>query len=180
MAIPSWSTCRIYGTWTDAGGTRLAGRAVTSISARVTNVYDDLIIPAGSYPPGCVDLNVVDPTKAALDFQAPATDDPDIPEDGWQIKIVVSFSNHQIKDETYILSTVPSNGVIDLRTIVPVTSTPISFGTAGFKVGIPGGVPLLNSDMQLVDAMGNTIATAPDTGTGTATFPDAIFSSLLA
>ena len=52
MAIPSWSTCRIYGTWTDAEGTRLAGRAVTSISARVTNIYDDLIIPAGSYPPG--------------------------------------------------------------------------------------------------------------------------------
>lgn len=31
MAIPSWSTRRIYGTWTDAEGTRLAGRAVASI-----------------------------------------------------------------------------------------------------------------------------------------------------
>lgn len=182
MAIASWSTCRIYGTWTDAEGNRLPGKASTSLSARVTNISDDLIIPAGSYQPGCVDLNTVNPSVPSLDFQAPATDDPDIPESGWQIKVVVSFANHTIKDEVYILNSVPSNGVVDLRTIVPATSNPVSFGSAGFKVGVAGGVPLLNSEMQLVDAYGNpigsTTTTAPD-GTTVATYPEDTYSSLM-
>ena len=159
MAIPSWSNCRVYGTWTDVEGNRLPGTVTAAISARVTNKADDLIIPAGRYDRGCVDLNTTDPTRPALDFPAPATDDPDIPETGWALQVVVTFSNRSIKSETYILKDLPSDGAVDLRTIIPSSAGAINFGAAGFKVGIPGGVPLLDSEMRLVDAAGNIITT---------------------
>ena len=159
MAIPSWSNCRVYGTWTDAEGNRLPGTVTAAISARVTNKKDDLIIPAGRYDRGCVDLNTTDPTRPALDFPAPATDDPDIPETGWALQVVVTFANKSIKSETYILKDLPSEGTVDLRTIIPSSAGAINFGAAGFKVGIPGGVPLLDSEMRLVDAAGNIITT---------------------
>ena len=159
MAIPSWSSCRVYGTWTDVEGNRLPGTVTAAISARVTNKADDLIIPAGRYDRGCVDLNTTDPTRPALDFPAPATDDPDIPETGWALQVVVTFANKSIKSETYVLKDLPSDGTVDLRTIIPSSAGAINFGAAGFKVGIPGGVPLLDSEMRLVDAGGNIITT---------------------
>lgn len=154
MAIESWSKCRVHGTWA-AEGNRLPGSVVTTISARVTNTADDIIIPAGKYVPGCVKLGT-SADAPSLDFPCPATDDPDIPETGWGVTIVVSFENAGIKSETYVLDEIPSGGVIDLRTVIPTTvASPL--GAASLKLGQPGGVALLDADGAVVDANGTPV-----------------------
>lgn len=161
MAIESWSKCRVYGTWTDAEGNRLPGSVATTISARVTNTADDIIIPAGRYQPGCSKLDT-SASAPSLDFQCPATDDPDIPETGWGVTIVVVFDGAGIKPETYVLDTIPSGGVIDLRTVIP-TMVAKPLGEASLKIGQPGGVAMLNADGAVVDATGTPVSV----GTGT-------------
>ena len=158
MATESWSKCRVHGTWMDAEGNRLPGSVVTTISARVTNTVENAIIPAGKYMPGCVKLGI-SASAPSLDFQCPATDDPDIPEVGWGMTVIVTFDDPRIKSETYVLDTIPSGGVIDLRTIIPTTvASPL--GAASLKVGRPGGVALLNADGVVVNADGTPIASS--------------------
>ena len=47
MAIPSWSSCRVYGTWTDVEGNRLPGTVTAAISARGTNNNHVLVLIDG-------------------------------------------------------------------------------------------------------------------------------------
>jgi len=172
MAIPSWSLVRVYGTWTDYTGARLAGTYAVSISSRLTTTAtDDLIIPAGPYADGALSTTVGQPS---LSIMVPATDDPDIQQTGWYVTVTVRFAGGQAS-ETFVVP-VPianrptadggNNLGVNLRTI-PL-SQQITPQVALYGVGVAGGLALLSPDgVAVLDANGD-----PITGGGASSWAD--------
>lgn len=161
MAIDSWSLVRVYGTWVTHAGVKLAGKYKVTISARLTNSADDLIIPAGIFAQG--DLVVAEGVPS-LSLMVPATDDPDIQQDGWLVTVEVSFSDAQLT-ERYVIEVpladrpIPDGGTgagVNLRTIALSTQMPPQ--AAMYGVGRPLGLALLSEDgLAVLDADGNPI-----------------------
>ena len=161
MAIDSWSLVRVFGTWVNHGGTKLAGKYKVTIPARLTNSADDLIIPAGIFAQG--DLVVAEGVPS-LSLMVPATDDPDIQQDGWLVIVEVSFSGAQAA-ERYIIEVPiadrpsPDGGTgagVNLRTIMLTAQQPPQIAMYG--VGRRLGLALLSEDgLAVLDADGNPI-----------------------
>ena len=162
MAIDSWSLVRVFGTWVNHGGTKLAGKYKVTIPARLTNSADDLIIPAGVFAQG--DLVVAEGVPS-LSLMVPATDDPDIQQDGWLVTVEVSFSGAQAA-ERYIIEVPiadrpsPDGGTgagVNLRTIMLTAQQPSQIAMYG--VGVAGGLATLSGDgLAVLDAEGNPIS----------------------
>lgn len=153
MAIASWQLVRVYGTWTDANGAALAGTYTISVTRRLTNATDDLIIPAGVFKSGALSTG----GSVSLDVMTPATDDVDIEQTGWPIQVDIRFTDTARVPESYLI-TVPyanrpvvdgGNGFgVNLRTVALATEVAPVIATYG--VGIPGGLARLSIDGQSV------------------------------
>ena len=165
MAIDSWAKARVYGTWTDADGNRIEGRVEASISARLTSTVADVIVVPGKYAGATAPLNVVDLEAPAYEAMIPATDDSEIPQTGWAVFLKVSLDGGIV--ENYTLRDIPSGGSINLRDVLPDSGTRnVVTGVTALKLGIPGGVAMLNSDGYVTDAFGNAITSGGNTGGG--------------
>lgn len=151
--VPSWNTVRIYGTWRNLDGTLKAGSYKVTFPQRVTNATDDVIVPAGTFAAG--QLSTAPDAAPSLDFQCPATDDPDNTPNGWQVTITVSFSEVGVKSETYVID-VPlaaaQNG-INLRTVTPIDSLP--------PAPSPQPIPLALDGLAFVNHGENAVASRP-------------------
>ncbi|MCR6706537.1 MAG: hypothetical protein NVV66_18240 [Cellulomonas sp.] len=97
---PSWSTTRVYASWRKLDGTPRAGTYKITIPARVVNVADDVIIPAGVFAQG--PLITVDGVPS-LDVDVPSNNDPDNSPAGWKVTVEVAFTD--AKAETYVIDT---------------------------------------------------------------------------
>ena len=159
--IDSWAKCRVTGTWADAGGNKLVGTTKAFLTHRLVVDPDGVMVPAGNYAPGSVELVHVDDTVPSLDFMAPATDDPGVqatPEGGeWALVLTVTFEDVKRESETFYLDTLPSGGVVDLSDLslseyrggivrVPVVGPPGPPGT-----GTPGTGTLEPSTIEVID-----------------------------
>ena len=110
---------RVSADFTDADGRRLAGSYSTRIDSRLTSTEgDDTIIPAGIVPSACGHLST-DDRRRSLDIKVPATDDPEIREDGWRVIITVVFCGRR-GSETYVLEDIPAGSEINLADVVPI------------------------------------------------------------
>ena len=110
---------RVSADFTDADGRRLAGSYSTRIDSRLTSTEgDDTIIPAGIVPSACGHLST-DDRRRSLDIRVPATDDPEIREDGWRVIITVVFCERR-GSETYVLEDIPAGSEINLADVVPI------------------------------------------------------------
>lgn len=110
---------RVSADFTDADGRRLAGSYSTRIDSRLTSAEgDDTIIPAGIVPSACGHLST-DDRRRSLDIRVPATDDPEIREDGWRVIITVVFCERR-GSETYVLEDIPAGSEINLADVVPI------------------------------------------------------------
>ena len=111
---------RVSADFTDADGRRLAGRYFTRIDSRLTSTAGDgTVIPAGLVPSARGHLST-DESRRSLDIRVPATDDPEIREDGWRVSITVVFCDRRAS-EVYTLEVIPAGGEIDLADVVPAT-----------------------------------------------------------
>lgn len=156
----SWNLVRVYGTWRGMDGVLKAGTYKVTIPARITNVTDDAIIPAGQYASGALQTTVGG--SPSLDVLVPATDDPDNAETGWKITITVSFPD--AASEAYVIDVpvaarpTPDGGSgigVNLRTCAMPTVIPQQ--VALYKVGVPGGLAQLDSVGQVIDSDGNPV-----------------------
>jgi hypothetical protein len=158
--VPSFNTKRIYGTWVRQGGTEMRpGTYKVTVPVRITNATDDVIIPAGAFVTGS--LNVT-PGLPSLDILGPCTNDPDnFPSDGWQLQIEIIFAD--APGEKYLLDVDIDGPEINLRSVVLVqylpTPQPVLFR------GVAGGVAALDADGDVVDADGVKVVGGPG-GTG--------------
>lgn len=162
MAIDSWSLVRVYGTWVTHAGLKLAGKYKVTISARLTNGADDLIIPAGIFAQG--DL-VVAEGMPSLSIMCPSTDDPDIQQTGWKLTVEVTFTGGQTPERYQIEVPIAARPIADggtgaginLRTIA--LAPQIAPQIAMYGVGVPGGLARLDSQdgSTVLDAAGNPI-----------------------
>lgn len=153
---PSWNTVRIHGTWVNQNGSRKAGAYTVTVPVRVINATNDLIVPAGKYAAGNLNTSASAPS---LDFQAPATDDPDNSPTGFKISIQVTFTDGSPK-ELYVLD-VPvaltgDDDGIDLADVILVDTLPDLAANVLIR-GIPGGVAALDAEGFVVDADGNQL-----------------------
>lgn len=146
---PSWNTTRVYGTWHHMDGTMRPGRYKVTLPVRVTNVTDDVIIPAGVFAQG--DLNIT-PGLPSLDIQVPCNDDPDNSPNGWQPTIEVTFND--APGEKYVIDT-PIGQSVNLRTVVLAASIPAP-QTVLIR-GVPGGLAELDADGDVIDADGQKV-----------------------
>lgn len=166
----SWNLVRVYGTWRGMDGTLKAGTYKVTIPARITNVTDDAIIPAGTFATGALQTTVSG--SPSLDLLVPATDDPDNAETGWKVTVTVNFTD--AAGESYVID-VPvasrptvdgGNGLgVNLRTCAMPSAIPQQ--VALYKVGVPGGLAQLDSIGQVIDSDGN-----PVTGGGVTDWAD--------
>lgn len=163
----SWNLVRVFGTWRGMDGALKAGTYKVSIPARITNVTDDAIIPAGQYASGA--LQVAVSGSPSLDLLVPATDDPDNAETGWKVTVDVTFPDATA--ERYVIDVpvanrpIPDGGNgngVNLRTCAMPTTIPQQ--VALYKVGVPGGLAQLDGSGQVIDANGD-----PVTGGGLST-----------
>lgn len=153
---PSWNLVRVYGTWKNMNGSMKVGTYKVTIPARITNSTDDAIIPAGLFLQG--DLNTTS-GQPSLSVMVPATDDPDIVESNWKVNVEVTFTDATA--ERYVID-VPyanrptadggDNSGVNLRTIA--ISTGFLAQLANYKLGLAGGLALLDADGDVVDADG--------------------------
>jgi hypothetical protein len=147
---PSWASCRVYGTWHSPIGDMLTGTYKVSLPVRVTNAPDDVIVPAGVFASGS--LAVVDGSPS-LDIMVPANDDPDNFPSGFQLQVLITFTGSKTT-ELYVIDT-PSDGEVNLRTIVLVQSLP---APVPYMVkGVPGGLAELDADGDVIDADGEKV-----------------------
>jgi len=146
---PSWNTGRVYGTWNRLDGTMRAGKWKLTIPVRVTNATDDVIIPAGVFAEG--DLNVT-PGVPSLDLAVPSNSDPDNSPNGWQPVLEVTFLD--AAGEKYVID-VPVGGEVNLRTVVLAASIPVPQNV--LIRGVPGGLAELDADGDVVDAAGDKV-----------------------
>ena len=107
MVINSWAKCRIVGTWADAEGYKLVGVTRAFLTRRLVVDPDNVMVPAGNYAPGSVELVHEDDSKPSLDFMAPATDDPNVratPEGAeWALVLTVAFEGEKRESETFYI-----------------------------------------------------------------------------
>ena len=174
MPIPSWSLVRVFGTWVDHLGVRLAGKYKISVPTRLTNATDDLMIPAGGFASG--DLSIAE-GMPSLSIMCPSTDDPDIQQTGWKLTVEVTFTGGQTPERYQIEVPIAARPIADggtgaginLRTIA--LAPQIAPQIAMYGVGVPGGLARLDSQdgSTVLDAAGNPITGG---GGGTALTPD--------
>ena len=161
-AIPIWDAVPVTGRWYNQDGTLKPGSYEVTIPVRLTSATGTkAIIPAGQFASGTLNTDSGSPS---LSLSVPATDDPDIRETGWKVVVKVTFASGT---ETYNLD-VPiaaaGTGGIDLHDYVPVAGPPPVLA-ASVKLGLPGGVALLDTNGDVIDSTGTPIsAAAPDTG----------------
>lgn len=115
---PSWDLVRVYGTWNNQNGTRKAGSYRVMIPQRVVDATDDVIIPAGKFLDGTLNVTA---GLISLDVLVPAVDDADISPRNFPIVILVQFNDPLTKDETFNIRPTIAGGPINLRKIVPGT-----------------------------------------------------------
>jgi hypothetical protein len=167
---PSWNTVRVYGTWRNLDGTLKDGTFKVTIPARVTSSTDDDIVPAGTFLQGT--LQTSNTSNPSVDILVPATDDPDIQTTGWNVQIVVTFTDGSAT-ENYAIEVPYANrpvvdggdgAGVDLRNIALATSLPQS--NPLYKVGVAGGLAQLDANGDVVDAAGNPVTGAVDSVNG--------------
>jgi hypothetical protein len=173
---PSWNTVRVFGTWRNLDGSLKAGTYKVELPARVTSSTDDDIIPAGTFTTG----NLTTSSAPSLSVLVPATDDPDIEQTGWQVKITVSFTDNSAP-EVYTID-VPyanrptadggNNQGVDLRQVALSGSVPQT--VALYKVGVPGGLARLNDDGNVIDSDGEEVTGAGSASTILAAMPGVV------
>ncbi|WP_052590799.1 hypothetical protein [Luteipulveratus mongoliensis] len=144
---PSWGTCQAHGTWRSQSGDLLAGTYYVTVPVRITNAIDDVIVPAGQFATGTLNVTAGDPS---LDLALPANDDPDNSPLGWQITVKVVFVG-SVATETYVIDT-PLGGSVNLREVVlPQTLPPPA---PVLLKGEPGGIAELDADGDVLNAAG--------------------------
>lgn len=161
MSIASWDLVRVYGTWKNLDGTYKQGSYRVTVP-RVTSPTDDVIIPGGEIAWG--DLSLSTPS---LDVMLPSTDDPDIYESNWKVRIDITFL--QGEDETYVIDIPMANRPasdggndqgVNLRDFALPTGYTGGLGT--LPLGEASGIALLDADGDVVNASGGKVtATAP-------------------
>ena len=158
--VPSWDLVRVYGTWRSQGGALKSGTYKVTVPARITNIANDAIIPAGLFASGS--LQVAVDGNPSLDVLVPATDDPDNEQTGWKLVIEVTFPDATA--EAYVIdipvANRPSgsggNGLgVNLRQVALTDQLPQQ--VAMYKVGVANGVARLNSNGDVVNAAGTPI-----------------------
>lgn len=155
--VPSWNTKRVFATWLKQAGLEMrAGTYKVTVPVRVTNATDDVIIPAGTYASGS--LNVTSGTPS-LDVQIPCTNDPDNSPNGWQVQIDITFTD--AAGEKYLLDVPIVGGDINLRTVVLTASIPAPVPV--LIRGVAGGIAELDADGDVTDAAGAKVL--PSSGT---------------
>jgi len=160
FAVESWNLVRLFGTWVDGQGAKKRGTYTVTIPVRITNATDDSIIPAGIFAQG--DLNLDDGVPS-LEVMVPATDDPDILETGWYVQVKLTFLGSP--PETYYVAAPVANAPapdgddsgVNLRELPMLGEAPGY--QAPYKPGVPGGLALLDSDGDVIDAAGNKVGT---------------------
>ena len=166
MVINSWAKCRIVGTWADAEGYKLAGVTKAFLTHRLVVDPDNVMVPAGNYAPGSMELVHEDDSKPSLDFMAPATDDPAVqatPEGGeWALVLTVTFEDGKRESETFYIDQLPADGFVDLSDLplseyrggvvrVPVVGIEGPYG--GTEVTDPQVASYLASDTETRQAL---------------------------
>ena len=149
VVVPSWDMGQVIGTWRKLDGTLRPGKYKVTYP-RVTNVTDDAIIPAGVFAEG--DLNV-QPGARSLDLSLPATDDPDNAEAAFIVTVAVSFDD--AADETYNVA-IPVGVTVNLREVIPAVSA-IPLQQPHLKMGVPGGLAVLDAQGRVLDGDGDPI-----------------------
>lgn len=158
---PSWGTCRIIGNWGSADHQSLREGSYEIRYSRVVNTTQKLVYPASVYASGALNTNPGTPFPSgasdqiqspSLDILIPATDDPDNVETP-VVQVVVSFPDAET--ETYTISA-PSGGTVYLKDFVPVT-TSSTINVSSLKLGLAGGVAMLNNAGEVIDANGDPV-----------------------
>lgn len=151
---PSWNTVRIYGTWKNVDGSPKPGSYHVTFPVRV--VVDGTVIPTTRFS-GTLNTSG---SGASLDFNCPATDDPDVTPNGWQVTVTVVF-NDGSAPETYTLDVpLASAGTgINLADVVLPQTLPATQSL--IYRGVPGGLAEYDSDGDLIDAAGNKVTATP-------------------
>lgn len=162
---PAWNLVTVQSTWHNQDGSKKAGAYTVTIPERIVSVTDDVIIPAGQFTSG--ELNVS--TGPSLSVQVPAMDDPDILPRGKDLVIEVTFTDGS-PSETFKVSPTLAGGTLNLRT-VPLPSNGSAPSNLAY-IGVPGGVAKLDADGDVVDADGVKVissSTPPANATSTVT-----------
>ena len=153
----------LQASWWDHDSLR-SGSATVIIPTRITNNEDVTIYPAGTYWSGPLSTTV---DGASLDVDVPATDDPEMAQTDWYLRVVVRFPN--ARSETYDIEVPYANRSVDdggngdginLRDYTLPTQLPAS--DPSYAVGVAGGLAQLNAAGQVIDAAGNVITGGED------------------
>ena len=154
---PSWNLVRVFGTWRNLDGSPKKGVYKVSIPVKITNATDNSTIPAGTFSTGILSQDAGNPS---LDIMVPSTDDPDVQQTGWRVTVEVTFADKS-KTERYNIEVpiadrpVADGGTglgVNLRGFVAPELIPIK--DVHLKVGVPGGIALLDSDGNALNADG--------------------------
>jgi hypothetical protein len=129
---------RIVGTW-ESGGARVAGTWRVTLPVRLQDTTGDVVHHAGLYSFGS--LSTAPEPAYSLDVNVPATDDPDLSPQGWQVEVHVRFS--ATSSETYVIPA-PDGGTTDLSDVY----LPQTLGDLAPVLirGVPGGIAELDED----------------------------------
>lgn len=154
---PSWNLVRVFGTWRNLDGSPKKGVYKVSIPVKITNATDNSTIPAGTFSTGILSQDAGNPS---LDIMVPSTDDPDVQQTGWQVSVEVSFADKSKSerlriDVPYADRPVSDGGTgngVNLRGFVTPDAIPIK--DVHLKVGVPGGIALLNAEGNALNADG--------------------------
>jgi hypothetical protein len=153
MTVPptSWDKVPVYGTWVTQAGDLMGGKYKVTVPTRVTSITDDVIIPAGVFARG--ELQITDTLLPSFSVDVPSTNDPDISEEGWKLVVEVHLDNGTT--ENYVLEVPFDADPINLRECILSTFLPKQVAT--FKVGEAGGFALLDGDGDVIDADGTKV-----------------------
>lgn len=172
---PSLQYCRVIGRWITGDHAGLRPGTYTATYPRTRNTKQKAIAPAGVYAKGALNTDPGTPLPvadtdpivgASFNMLLPATDDADL-RDALKVQLDFTFGDGGAS-ETYVID-LPSNGTIYLDDIQPTVIGAIPAPTASsLKLGLAGGVALLNGAGQVIDAAGVAVTGGGGAGTVTA------------
>lgn len=163
--VPSWDLAPVAGKWVTSDLSTLRAGSYKVELTRAVSLTDDVIVPAGVFAEG--QLQVDDPAKPSFEVNIPVPRDPDNLED---VTVTVTVTLEGAKTETYVLRGAAPEGGYDFARLVPTGAT-LTPATSSLKLGVPGGVALLNGAGQVVDAAGKPV------GSGSGTVDDKALAS---
>lgn len=145
MPLPtSWSTCPIFGTWTNADTTRVDGTYEISVDNDVRNNPTDTTLLAGVFDKGDLVTTAGSPT---LNRAVPIVDDPDNSGD-FTVTVKLKITSGQGRTLTFVLAPTQAQadaGGIDLTQYVSAAQ----LAAAGLVANAPGGFPTLDASGYL-------------------------------